>query len=118
MLPVSVVSCALLEFVDHLSGSIGRQPLQADGRTCDERHRRSRRWQQAVLDEPAHHAADDAMQKFLQMLTVRRINLMETRSVALQRIDPVQDDHVPIVRDPLVPGSGRSSRCSCVKHQT
>ena len=86
----------MLEFVDHLSGSIGRQPLQADGRTCDERHRRSRRWQQAVLDEPAHHAADDAMQKFLQMLTVRRINLMETRSVALQRIDPVQDDHVQV----------------------
>ena len=23
------------EFVDHLFGSIGRQPLQADGRTCD-----------------------------------------------------------------------------------
>jgi hypothetical protein len=52
--------------------------------------------EQAVFDKSAHDTGDDAIQEFLQMLLVRRVHQMETRSVALQRIDPVQNDHVQV----------------------
>jgi len=52
--------------------------------------------EQAVLDESAHDAGDDAIQELPQVLPVRRVNLMETRSVALQGVDAVQYDHVQV----------------------
>lgn len=50
--------------------------------------------EQAVLNKPAHDTGDDAVQKFVQILSVRRIDSMKTRLVVLHCVNPVQDDHV------------------------
>ena len=49
--------------------------------------------EQTVLNKPAHDTGNDAVQKFVQMLSVRRIDSMKTRLVVLHCVNPVQDDH-------------------------
>tara|TARA_B110000261_G_C12912151_1_gene288886 strand:+ start:426 stop:641 length:216 start_codon:yes stop_codon:yes gene_type:complete len=50
--------------------------------------------EQAVLNKPSHDTGNDAVQKFVQMLSGRRIDSMKTRLVVLHCVNPVQDDHV------------------------
>ena len=52
--------------------------------------------EQAVLNKPAHDTGDDAVQKFVQILSVRRIDSMKTRLVVLHCVHPVRDDHVEV----------------------
>jgi hypothetical protein len=52
--------------------------------------------EQAVLYKPAHDPGDDAVQKFVQTLSVRCIDSMKTRLVVLHCVYPVQNDHVEV----------------------
>ena len=52
--------------------------------------------EQAVLYKPAHDTGDDAVQKFVQILSGRRIDSMKTGLVVLHCVHPVQDDHVEV----------------------
>ena len=52
--------------------------------------------EQAVPYKPSHDTGNDAVQKFVQMLSGRRIDSMKTRLVVLHCVNPVQNDHVEV----------------------
>jgi len=50
----------------------------------------------AVAGEPAHHAPDETVEQPLEGLRVGRTDAMELRTVLLQGIDPLQNQHVVV----------------------
>ena len=46
------------------------------------------------FDEAPRDAMDDAVEELFQLFRFRDVRAMKSRAVVVQRVDPVQDDHV------------------------